>query len=41
MYCEIVYKVSDPDMGLAFTLDYTPSTNTKLGTYVVFGNVAD
>lgn len=41
MYCEIVYKVVDPEMGLAFTLDYTPSCNTKLGTYVVFGNIAD
>ena len=41
MYCDIVYRVVDPEMATAFTLDYTPSCNTKLGTYVVFGNVAD
>ena len=41
IYCDIVYRVVDPDMATAFTLDYTPSSNTKMGTYVVFGNVVE
>ena len=41
MYCEIVYRVVDPEMGIAFTLDYTPSCKAKMGTYVVFGNVVE
>jgi hypothetical protein len=35
--CVIVYHVTE-GKDLAFTLEYTPSTNTKEGTYVVFGN---
>lgn len=35
--CKIEYDVKD-DKGLAFTLDYVPSSNTKEGTYFVFGN---
>ena len=35
--CVIVYHVTE-GKDLAFTLDYTPSTNTKEGTYIVFGN---
>lgn len=35
--CVIVYHVTE-GKDLAFTLDYTPSTSTKEGTYVVFGN---
>ena len=34
MVCTIMYEVSDPE---AFTLEYTPTTGTKIGTYVVFG----
>ena len=41
MYCDIVYRVVDPDMAVAFTLDYTPSIKSKMGTYVVFGNVVE
>lgn len=41
MYCDIVYRVIDPEMAIAFTLDYTPSVNAKMGTYVVFGNVVE
>lgn len=41
MYCDIVYRVVDPDMAVAFTLDYTPSVKSKMGKYVVFGNVED
>lgn len=37
MYCEIVYRVKE-GKSLAFELDYTPSVNATLGTYVVFGN---
>lgn len=37
MVCKQVYRV-DKDHELAFTLKYVPSTNTKLGTYIVFGN---
>ena len=37
MVCEIVYRVDD-EHKTAFTLDYTPSKNTTLGTYIVFGN---
>lgn len=35
--CIIVYHVLE-GKDLAFTLEYTPSANTKEGTYVVFGN---
>lgn len=35
--CVIVYHVTE-GKDLAFTLEYTPSTNTKEGTYIVFGN---
>lgn len=35
--CIIVYHVTE-GKDLAFTLEYTPSTNTKEGTYIVFGN---
>lgn len=35
--CIIVYHVTE-GKDLAFSLEYTPSTNTKEGTYVVFGN---
>jgi len=35
--CIIVYHVTE-GKELAFTLEYTPSTNAKEGTYVVFGN---
>ena len=35
--CVIVYHVTE-GKDLAFTLDYTPSTNTKTGSYIVFGN---
>lgn len=38
MVCNIVYEVSNPE---AFTLKYTPSKNTNLGTYIVFGNTAE
>ena len=41
MYCDIVYRVIDPDMAVAFTIDYTPSVKAKMGTYVVFGNVVE
>lgn len=41
MYCDIVYRVIDPDMAVAFTVDYTPSVKAKMGTYVVFGNVVE
>lgn len=34
MICTIMYEVSDPE---AFTLEYTPTTGTKMGTYVAFG----
>lgn len=37
MECTIVYHVTD-GKDLAFTLEYTPSTNTKTGVYTVFGN---
>lgn len=37
LYCEIVYRVKE-GKALAFELDYTPSVNATLGTYVVFGN---
>lgn len=37
MVCTISYEVSNPE---AFTLKYTPSKNTNLGTYIVFGNPA-
>ncbi len=37
MVCKQVYRV-DKDHELAFTLKYVPSANTKLGTYIVFGN---
>lgn len=35
--CVIVYHVTE-GKDLAFTLEYTPSTNTKQGSYIVFGN---
>lgn len=38
MVCTIMYEVSDPE---AFTLEYTPTTGTKIGTYVVFGVPAE
>lgn len=38
MICTIMYEVSDPE---AFTLEYTPTTGTKIGTYVVFGVPAE
>jgi hypothetical protein len=41
MYCDIVYRVIDPDMAVAFTINYTPSVKAKMGTYVVFGNVVE
>ena len=34
----IAVKHADDGKGLAFTLEYTPSTNTKTGVYTVFGN---
>lgn len=34
MVCTIMYEVSDPE---AFTLEYTPTQGTKIGTYVAFG----
>lgn len=37
MYCKIVYHVTE-GKDLAFELNYTPSVNATLGTYVVFGN---
>lgn len=37
LYCRQVYKVLG-DKGLAFTLKYKPSVNTKEGRYIVFGN---
>lgn len=37
MICKQVYRV-DKDHELAFTLKYVPSANTKLGTYIIFGN---
>lgn len=41
LYCDIVYRIVEPEMATAFTLEYTPSTNTKEGTYIIFGNVED
>lgn len=38
MVCNIMYEVSDPE---AFTLKYTPTAGTTLGTYIVFGNPAE
>lgn len=38
MVCTIMYEVSDPE---AFTLEYTPTIGTKIGTYVVFGVPAE
>jgi hypothetical protein len=38
MVCTIMYEVSDPE---AFTLEYTPTTGTKMGTYVAFGVPAE
>ena len=38
MVCTIMYEVSDPE---AFTLEYTPTTGTKIGTYVLFGVPAE
>ena len=35
--CVIVYHVTE-GKDLAFTLNYTPSTSAKEGTYIVFGN---
>lgn len=35
--CVIVYHVTE-GKDLAFTLKYTPSTSTKEGSYIVFGN---
>lgn len=35
--CEVVYRLDD-EHKTAFTLDYTPSVNTTLGVYYVFGN---
>lgn len=35
--CKQVYRV-DKDHEVAFTLQYTPSSNTTLGTYIIFGN---
>ena len=37
LYCEIVYRVKD-GKALAFEVDYVPSVNATLGTYIVFGN---
>lgn len=37
LYCEIVYRVKE-NKALAFELEYTPSINSNLGTYIVFGN---
>lgn len=37
LVCEVVYRVDD-DHKTVFTLDYVPSKNTNLGTYIVFGN---
>ena len=37
MTCKQVYRV-DKDHELAFTLKYVPSSKTKLGTYIIFGN---
>ena len=37
LVCKQVYRVDD-DHALAFSLNYVPSSNTKLGTYIVFGN---
>lgn len=37
LVCEVVYRVDD-EHKTVFTLDYTPSKNTNLGTYIVFGN---
>lgn len=37
LICKQVYRVDD-DHALAFSLNYVPSSNTKLGTYIVFGN---
>lgn len=34
MVCTIMYEVSDPE---AFVLEYTPTSGTKIGTYVAFG----
>lgn len=38
MVCTIMYEVSDSE---AFTLEYTPTTGTKIGTYIVFGVPAE
>lgn len=37
LVCEQVYRVDD-EHKTVFTLDYVPSKNTNLGTYIVFGN---
>ena len=37
LICKQVYRVDD-DHALAFSLKYVPSSKTKLGTYIVFGN---
>lgn len=37
LVCKQVYRV-DKEHELAFNLNYVPSSNTKLGTYIVFGN---
>lgn len=37
LYCRQIYKVVD-NKGLAFTLKYKPSVNTKEGRYIIFGN---
>ena len=37
LICKQVYRVDDGH-ALAFSLNYVPSSNTKLGTYIVFGN---
>jgi hypothetical protein len=40
MVTKVVYRVLG-EKGVAFKLNYAPSTNTALGTYVVFGNIND
>lgn len=37
LICKQVYRVQG-DKEVAFSLNYTPSVNTKTGTYIVFGN---
>lgn len=36
IFCKVIHEVIEGEVG-AFEMTYTPSKNTKLGTYIVFG----